>query len=970
MISTRPVAQTATNRRGALQSLRATAVFIILVSVLPVLALIGWSAGQLRQAAREDVVAHALSAAEVAAGQHNQLLVQVRGLLAVVSRLPQLRGDPDACGAFLQDVRAEYPQYINLGVINLDGSVRCSALPFEPGLNLADRAYFRRVIERAGFAAGDYQIGRITGVPSINFGYSVKDAAGLVQAVAFVAISADWLTSISAPSVLPVGSTVKLLDPRKRLLVRYPALPTALADRPDPSDPLLSEALAARPDGGSFASRGLDGEARVYAYTRLGVTAGLDNGPYLVVGMPLGALQTRLDRMSRWQMVGAAAVVMLVAALTWVVLDRRAIAPARRLAVVARRLADGESGVRLDGAGGATEFQAVAHAFDHMAMRTDAAVRALMVLSAGNRVLLRATNEAELLREMCEVAVSVGGYRYAWVAYVVKTGLQQMATAGDDGGFAGYLQTHWDAALAHQTPTARALTSGQPVVLKDAAAELADHDLFEAAANCGLRAGLVLPLRVDGAVQGVLTIYAAQPEAFSAREIKLLSEMADDLSFGISTLRLRERHDRVDAHMRRLAYFDPPTGLPNQAAFLDQLAERRASSGEPPSVLVVDLQNHWELAATLGSACGDEFLRVVAGRLQALSPGLLARVAQSEFALVLWGADEATTRRYAERVLASLRTPANLSAVNADINATVGMALVGPERDDGQRVLQAARLAAREAQLGSGGLLAGPELEQQWAERLALVVDLRSAIDAGDLRLHLQPQLDLRSGRICGFEALARWHHPVHGDVPPSRFVPLAERTGLVGPLTYAVLEAAREIAARHAQAGLLLPIAVNISVHNLQDLEFLSRIGEFLGRWPLPRDCLHLELTETAVMDDPAGSIKVLGQLRDLGLPIYLDDFGSGYSSLTYLRELPLHGIKIDRAFIVALARPGGQHIVRTMIELGHALGLQVVAEGIEDQDTLDSLASLDCDVAQGYVVARPMASEALPPWLANRNG
>jgi diguanylate cyclase (GGDEF)-like protein len=504
------------------------------------------------------------------------------------------------------------------------------------------------------------------------------------------------------------------------------------------------------------------------------------------------------------------------------------------------------------------------------------------------------------------------------------------------------------------------------VVLQDACRQ-AGHTLFSAAATRGLRSGLVLPLTVDQQVIGAFTIYAEQVDAFADRERSLLAEMADDLSFGIATVRLRERHRQADARLRHLAYFDEVTGLSNRARFVEHITATQTDSDTTLAVLVVDLHNYWQIEATLGHPAGDEFVRAVAERLQQHAPTLLARVAQSEFALLLAGQDEAGSCHLANRVLASLEQAATLSLVSADIDATVGIALGGRRRGDGERLLQSAKLAAREAVTGSSRLLlARPELEQEWADRLILAADLRAAIDDRQLRVHVQPQLDLRSGRICGMEALARWQHPVRGPIPPARFIGLAEQTGLIRPLTYAILERVCELAGRHAAAGMLLPIAVNVSTRNLYDPEFVGRVTALLERWPLPRACLHLELTETAVMDDPARSLKVLQQLHGLGLPIYMDDFGTGYSSMTYLRELPLSGLKIDRAFTIGVSQPDTRLIVQTMIDLGHALGLKVVAEGTEDEATLGILTDMGCDIAQGYGIARPMPDADIADWTA----
>ena len=952
------------------RSLWATAVAAVLVVAVPLLVMLGWSGAQLRQAARQDVAATAQTMAEVAAGQHNRLLADTRGFLAGVSHAPQLLAAPAECGALVSRLLAQRPGYINVGVIAVDGRVLCSALPFEPGLSLADRGYFRRAVATGDFAVGEYQVGRITGVPGINFAYPVKDADGRTQAVVFAAIDATWLPSLIDAGALPAGSTVKLFDHRLQLLARDPAATSAADEsRLRANVAALAAAIATRPAGGVYFDSGLDGKPRIYAYTRLD-TQVQQQAPYLVVGLPPSVLQTRLERMVSWQAGGVAGALLLALALAVGMAHYRVLNPARQLAAAATRLAGGERGVRLRGTHAVGEFAVMAAAFNHMAARTDAAIRALTVLSAGNHTLLRVQTEQGLLDEMCRVAVDFGGYRCAWVAYVVDDGIRKMAEAGDDGGFAEYLQAHWDTALRHQTPTARAIASGEPVVLKDSSIE-AGHDLFLAAASRGLRAGLVLPLRVDGTVLGALTIYAPEAGAFAPREVALLAEMADDLSFGIATVRLRERHRQADARLRHLAYFDGVTGLSNRASFVEHITAMQADSDSTLAVLVVDLHNYWQIDATLGHLAGDEYLRAITERLQQHAPTLLARVAQSEFALLLAGQDEAGACHVANRVLASLEQAAALSLVSADIDATVGIALGGRRHGDGERLLQTAKLAAREAVTGSSRLLlARPELEQEWADRLILAADLRAAIDSRQLRVHVQPQLDLRSGRICGMEALARWQHPVRGPIPPARFIGLAEQTGLIRPLTYAILENVCELARRHAAAGLLLPIAVNVSTRNLYDPEFLVRVTELLERWPLPRSCLHLELTETAVMDDPARSLQVLQQLHALGLPIYMDDFGTGYSSMTYLRELPLSGLKIDRAFTIGVGRPDTRLIVQTMIDLGHALGLKVVAEGTEDEATLAILGEMGCDIAQGYGIARPMPNADMVAWIGRWPG
>lgn len=942
-------------------SLRSIAATTVLLVALPIVLLLVWSVQVLQDAAREDTSAHARALTEIAAQQHRQHVADARNLLAVLAQLPDLIEPPSRCNATLRRLLDVGHGYVNLGVIGRDGQVLCSALPFASDMNLGDRTYFRRALEAKRFAAGSYQVGRITGAPGINFGYPILGNDGEVTAVVFAAISTRWLAELVGSAQVPDGTTALLLDHQLGELVRYPA---QAAD--EHVVPVAHAALAAlirqQPGGGDLPAAH---SGRRYTYARLGGEQ-VQDAPYLVLGWPPDALVTSVMAVTQRLLLPVLGA-LLLAALSWLALHGVVMRPVRGLAAAASRLARGEHGVRLPDGGRVTELAVMSGAFNHMAQRIDGAMRAYAVLSAGNRTLLHERDEARLLEAMCQVAVEQGGYRYAWVAYATDGAIRKMAEAGQDDGFADYLLANWHTALAHQTPTAQAVTSGLPVVLADAGVA-ADHALFSAATVRSLRSGLAMPLTVDGQVIGVFTIYAEHAAAFDEREQALLVETADDLSFGIATARLAARKQEAESRLHYLAYFDPATGLPNQTSFLERV-DAMMPGGGLVAVLVVQVQNYWEVAATLGQGSGEDYLGDLARRLEALSPTVLARVGPSEFALLLADADEAAANREANRALATLEPMAQLARIGIDIQASVGIAVGGRRPGDAGTLLQAAKLAAREAGDGNNRVrIAHADLDREWRERLTLVADLRSAIDNRQLRAFMQPQLDIRSGRICGLEALARWPHPLRGDVPPGRFIDLAEKTGLIRPLTHAMLQGVCDLAVKYASAGLRLPIAVNVSARNLYDPQFVGQVQALLQRWPLPRECLHLELTETAIMDDPVRSRQVMGALRALGLTFYLDDFGTGHSSMAYLRELPLGGLKIDRAFTSGLGRPATRRIVQAMIDLGHALDLKVVAEGVEDDATLSVLAELGCDIAQGYGISRPMPGEEIAAWVARQ--
>ena len=933
--------------------LRTIAVASVLLVAVPMVALLLWSNRHLQTAAAEDAAAHARAMAEVVARRHSQLVADARGLLSALAQMSQLSEDAAHCDSMLERLLAARPGYTNLGVIGVDGRVVCSALPFERGLNLGDRAYFRNAIDSDGFVAGVYQVGRITGVPGINFGYPVRDRDGRLQSVVFAAIGTDWLAELVDRDVLPAGATVTVVDDHLQVLAHFP--PGAGSGALLAASPILNADIGKHPDGGSFTVLGPHEVEWRYTYVPLGGLTPPD-APYLLLGLPPDALQAQLVPFTRYQLFTVIAALVALAVVAWLVVHRLVLWPTRRLSLAASRLAEGERGVRLPESRHVIELAVMSNAFNRMATQVDGAVRAFQVLSAGNRSLLREYDEERLLQAMCEVVVEEGGYRYAWVAYMTQSGIQQVAGAGDDGGFAAYLQSRWQTVLEHQTPTIRALTSGEPVA-QQFLGQGTPQDMYQTAASRGLHAGLVLPLKVDGQVIGCLTIYAGEPDAFLAREQLLLAELADDLSFGIANVRLRQ-----------LAYFDAVTGLPNRGRFLDELATV-AGNQRQVAILVVELHNYWEVATALGHACGDEFLQLVAERLRSQEVRQVARLAQSEFVLRLDTADESAACHCADRVLAALAAPAGLSVISVDIEASVGVAVGGAER--AERLLQAARLAAREAATGHGRvLLAAPQPDGAWNDRLRLAVDLRAAIDARTVRVQLQPQVDLHSGQVCAMEALARWWHPQHGELAPTRFIGLAERTGLIRGLTRTVLQTVCEQAARRTATGRAVPVAVNVSARSLRDPSFVGQLSEMLERWPLPRRCLQLELTENALMSDPALSLRVLQQLRDLGLPVYLDDFGTGCLSLAYLRELPLAGIKIDGSFITGLAQPRNRSIVRTVADLGHALGLTVVAQGVEDAALLPSLRELGCDRVQGSCIAPPMPADEVDEWISRWPG
>jgi len=387
------------------------------------------------------------------------------------------------------------------------------------------------------------------------------------------------------------------------------------------------------------------------------------------------------------------------------------------------------------------------------------------------------------------------------------------------------------------------------------------------------------------------------------------------------------------------------------------------------AVLLIDLNRFKEINDSLGHRVGDEILRQLGPRLSSVlrAGDSLARLGGDEFGLLLAPpGDRSVACQVAERLHEVLKQPFPLANVTLRIDASTGIAIAPLHGDDADTLLQKADVAMYEAKRSQlAWTVYSPQRDIHTKQRLELVEDLRNAIDSGELVLHYQPKLDLHTDRITGAEALVRWDHPIKGLLAPGVFVDLAEHTGLIGPLTINVLGQAVRQCADWCRGGLVPHVAVNLSAANLLDDELPNTLARLLRDERVPGSCLTLEITENSVMADPDRSLVVLDELRSLGCELSVDDFGTGFSSLKYLRDLPVSELKLDRSFLLNLGDDRAVSIVRSTVDLAHSLGLRMVAEGVEDEATLDLLRSMGCDVAQGYLISRPVPAAEVSPLL-----
>jgi len=605
--------------------------------------------------------------------------------------------------------------------------------------------------------------------------------------------------------------------------------------------------------------------------------------------------------------------------------------------------------------------------------------RALRTLSLGNELLIGTRSERDLLLGTCRIILEQAGYP------LVRLGLwddqeslyEAAAVPADLAGDPGSLSTAEAGELADAVRESATAEVFNELVEADA------NDWFAQLHRSGFRSAALLPVRIEGLVDGVLAVFSHQPGVFDQDEVELLVRTANTLGYGLADRRARRARDRAERDFRYLTHFDRLTGLPNRNRLLERM--RQLVETEHPvdeaAVLVINLDRFKLVNDTTGHQAGDQLLVQVVERLYAImrERDLLARQSGDEFVLLIPSdprLDGATgterlrqhAERMARRVIETMRRPFEVAGYEYYIGASVGISRIDRTATDIQSVLRQADTAMRQAKEAGGNTYSfySGELTERHTRRLSLEGRLRRAIDEGNFVLHYQPIVALDTGQPVGVEALVRWPQEDGSLLAPDAFIPLAEETGLMESLGYWVAHAACMQARKWEEEGLFPRMSVNLSVHQLLRPRLAEEFAELMESCDAKPARIEFEVTESAMMTDPGRTERIVHALHERGVGIALDDFGMGYSSLSRLKHLPISTLKIDKAFVLGLpSDPAERTIVRSIVQLAENLRVRAVAEGIETAEHQDVLRVMGCQYGQGFHFSHPAPAEVVQTLL-----
>jgi len=906
-------------KRHVLSSLRARLMLLMIVAIVPWILAMTYHAWQDREITVAAAVDTELQVAHMAATRQDQAIQNARSLLRVLSALPEIRtGSGSACQARLADIlHTAGENYANLLVTDAHGQTLCVAKG-SGQLNFADRDWHRDALSSGGFVVGRYIIGRIQGRPILPAAFPILDAEGRVARVVMVALDVDWLGRLLRHPNIGADAVMHVIDSQGIVMARHPPAPD-MVGKPYTLAPLVAHILAGKEEG---TGEGVINSAPVlFAYTRL--PGGSDDGGRVYVSLTVpketvlsGAYH---DFAVNLVLLWILTVILLVG--SWYLTEFFVLRKVKALVDTSRRIAAGDFTARAALGHGHGELSELAQAFDEMAGSIERHVQQTMGI-------MEVAPEAIIIAD--------------------EAGCIVMANAQTQKLF-GYSESELIGQRIEMLIPERLRTVHQ--------GHRERYDAATMGRNMGDRMDL-LAQRKDG------------------------SEFAVDVSLGvlkseqgkliISAVRDISERKQFEAKIIHQATHDALTGLPNRAFFRELLARGLVHARREDKLLAVlflDLDGFKNINDSLGHEAGDSLLKSIAQRIvgSLRKDDVVARQGGDEFTILLQGINAyPDIVQIAEKLLQSISEPLHFGSHTMYVTASIGVTIFPFDDDDVDSLLRNADTAMYQAKAAGKNTFRfyTAEMNAEIRSRVEIEMGLRRALEEEQFALFYQPQADIGTMDIIGVEALLRWNHPDLGLIPPGRFIPVAEESGLIVPIGEWVLRTAcRQIKQWREQGFSDLKVAVNLSARQFHQENLLQMISSILKETGLdPRSgALELELTESMVMRNIERTETLMSALHAMGLRISIDDFGTGYSSLNYLKRFTIDTLKIDQSFVRNIAHdPHDAAIASTVVTLGHSLQLSVIAEGVETADQLEFLRNMGCDEIQGYYLSKPLPVEA----------
>ncbi|HUH87129.1 MAG TPA: EAL domain-containing protein [Pusillimonas sp.] len=952
---------------------------VICVAVIPSFAGLIFYVYQQRDYLTEYSTESAERFVQLAAHDESWLFSSTRAMFQTISHMPLVRaGDWGQCHVFMRNLLSEQIGYHDIGLMSPSGRSMCSGLRSPETLQetgFFDRDYFQRALHEPGMVVSQYHVGRISGKPVILVAQALRSPDGQPWAVLYA--SMDITAMVRARHALQHTdqSSITILDRNGVVLNSVPPRPDITTGQAL-SDVALLELLQSNQKKSAVLKR-RDGSEWLVSHA----STGTDADPRALTVVYQHPTDTALENIYRTLWISgtlALLLALLTLVLGWVGIQTIVGRNVRYLSTAAKRLSEGKFSTRVAHMVSGQEFTDIARQLDHMAQaigRQESQWERSLQRQQGQNKILQMIARNRPLDDTLNALAHVTQNQ-------IEGGLVSIILLATDGVhiqscIAPSLPDHYVEAIKQMVcdPTVgtcgRAIANNQLVVTPDIAADPSWEPIRDIALGNDLYACWSHPIvTADEKVVGALAVYYRKPGTPGIEELQL-SKMATEVAS------MAIEHNRHYEALRYQSRHDVLTGLYKREVFAERIEaaiEAAASGNQQLYVLSLTLHGFKELNSTLGHRYGDDLLRTVATRLSSLmgSAGEIGRSSDDEFTFLF--AEDALSspiQDIVQEILNEVRRPISLDGTEIQISASIGIAVYPTSSTEVEGLMRHADSAMHRAEReGSGFAVYDATRHERTPNRLLLLSDLRHALDSGQLFLHYQPQISLRRRRTVGFEALLRWRHPEKGLIPPGHFMPVAEFSDVIHPLTLWVLDQALGQCRLWHNKGHPTSVSVNVSSRNLLNPDFPTQIQTLLTRHNLPAHYLEVEITESAFMVDASRSMNVLHRIRANGVRIAIDDFGTGHSSLSYLHKLPVDNLKIDQSFIRELdSNKESQTIVDSIIGLAHNLKVSVTAEGVEDQQSLIRLLQLGCDFAQGYLISRPIPAADAGSWLEDNH-